>query len=103
MQTTNHRDRDWAAPRVLRLAPEDNVAVAVITIDAGETVLLEGQPVTAAQRIPAGHKLAITAISAGEKVVKYGLPIGSATCAIGAGCHVHTHNLKSDYLPERKA
>ena len=103
MQTSNRQDQDRAAPRLLRLAPEDNVAVAVVAIAAGETVVLEGRPVTAAQHIPAGHKLAVAAIAAGQKVVKYGLPIGSATCAIDAGCHVHTHNLKSDHLPEGEA
>ena len=36
-------------------------------------------------------------IGAGEKVLKYGAPIGSATCAIAAGEHVHLTNLKSDY------
>jgi hypothetical protein len=32
-------------------------------------------------------------------VVKYGAPIGSATRDIGPGEYVHTHNVKSDYLP----
>jgi hypothetical protein len=31
-------------------------------------------------------------------VLKYGLPIGSATRAIAAGEHVHVQNLKSDYV-----
>jgi hypothetical protein len=35
----------------------------------------------------------------GAKIIKYGVPIGSATCEIAAGDHVHTHNLRSDYLP----
>jgi hypothetical protein len=32
-------------------------------------------------------------------VIKYGAPIGSATRDIAPGEYVHTHNLKSDYLP----
>jgi len=32
-------------------------------------------------------------MSAGEAVVKYGLPIGKATQPIGVGDHVHSHNL----------
>ena len=50
-------------------------------------------------RLPLGHKVATRAIAAGEKVVKYGAPIGSAMRAIAQGEHVHTHNLRSDYLP----
>ena len=38
-------------------------------------------------------------IAAGEKVLKYGAPIGSATRDIGQGEHVHLHNMRSDYLP----
>jgi altronate dehydratase len=86
-------------PRLLRLAPEDNCAAATTTIPAGETVLIDGQPVRMAQTIPTGHKVAIAPIAAGEKVKKYGAPIGSATCAVQPGEYVHTHNVKSDYLP----
>ncbi len=46
-----------------------------------------------------GHKVAVAAIAPGEKVYKYGCPIGSATCPIEVGRHVHVHNLKSDYFP----
>ena len=45
--------------------------------------------------IPAGHKIALTDIQAGEKIIKYGNPIGRATCAIRAGEWVHSHNLKT--------
>jgi hypothetical protein len=41
-------------------------------------------------------------ISAGEKIFKYGAPIGSATRDICAGSTVHVHNMKSDYLPTYK-
>ena len=39
-----------------------------------------------------GHKYARRPIAAGENVIKYGMPIGHATCPIAAGEHVHTHN-----------
>ncbi len=38
-------------------------------------------------------------IAPGEKIIKYGVPIGSAVLRISVGEHVHTHNIKSDYLP----
>jgi altronate dehydratase small subunit len=86
-------------PRLVRLAPEDNVCVAATTIEPGETLQIGGLPVTVSDRIPTGHKLAAVPIAAGEKVMKYGAPIGSATRPIAPGQHVHTHNVKSDYLP----
>ena len=86
-------------PRLLLLSPGDTVYVLRGQIEAGETVLVEGQAVTVPQRLGLGHKIARVAVAAGGKVVKYGAPIGSATRAIAVGDHVHLHNLKSDYTP----
>lgn len=43
-----------------------------------------------------GHKYAIRDIRALENVIKYGSPIGHATCDIAKGEHVHSHNLKTN-------
>ena len=43
-----------------------------------------------------GHKYALCAIRAGENVVKYGMPIGHATCDIAPGEHVHVHNVATN-------
>ncbi len=69
------------------------------TIEAGRSITVEGKTIAVADQIPTGHKLALVSIAGGGKVVKYGAPIGSATCDIHPGQYVHTHNLKSDYLP----
>ena len=51
--------------------------------------------VTACERIPAGHKVAVRAIGQGEEIRRYGQIIGFATQPIAPGQHVHTHNLVS--------
>ena len=43
-----------------------------------------------------GHKYALRDIAAGENVIKYGMPIGHATCAISKGEHVHVHNVATN-------
>ena len=43
-----------------------------------------------------GHKYARVDIQKGENVIKYGNPIGHATCDIKAGEHVHTHNVATN-------
>lgn len=48
--------------------------------------------------IPAGHKVAIADIPQGADVVKYGFPIGHATCNISKGEHVHSHNLSTNLV-----
>jgi hypothetical protein len=84
---------------LLRLAETDPIAVAVRDIEAGETVTVGGAAITVAARVPLGYKVALRPISAGEKVEKYRVPIGSATADIAPGETVHTHNLRSDYIP----
>ena len=43
-----------------------------------------------------GHKYALCNIACGDDVIKYGFPIGHATCDIAVGEHVHTHNVKTN-------
>jgi hypothetical protein len=86
-------------PRILVLAPEDNIAVACTDLPAGAEVELDGAKFRLQDAVPTGHKFARRAIAAGDKVLKYGAPIGSARVAIAQGAYVHTHNLKSDYIP----
>jgi altronate hydrolase len=73
----------------------DNVATALEPINAGQTVEAGAARVTAIDSIPRGHKIALRDIAAGATVVKYGSPIGTASSAIAAGAHVHTHNVAS--------
>jgi altronate dehydratase small subunit len=80
---------------VLVISERDNVATALEPIDAGREVRAGTATVVAVEAIPRGHKLAVRAIRAGEPVVKYGSPIGTASADIAAGAHVHTHNVAS--------
>ena len=80
----------------IRIHSSDNVAVALKTVPAGTPVDLDGYAVTAAEEIPAGHKIALTDIPEGVNIIKYGFPIGHAKADIKAGEHVHTHNVKSN-------
>ncbi|WP_122072416.1 UxaA family hydrolase [Pseudophaeobacter sp. EL27] len=92
--------------RILTLHPHDNIAVALADIAAGEVDVATG--VTLLQPIKQGHKIAISAISAGQNVLRYGQTIGQATADIAAGEHVHIQNLgmgehSRDYAHARDA
>ena len=80
---------------IIRLHPKDNVGVVTRAVDAGER--LNGAGVSAQEAVAAGHKLAIEPIRSGEVVFKLGVAIGVAKQDIGAGAHVHLHNLE---MPE---
>jgi altronate dehydratase small subunit len=90
---------DRTALAVIVLLPGDNVGIAGRQIETGEGMVVAGSPLKALETIPLAHKIALRAIAAGDKVVRCGVPIGSATRAIAAGEHVHTQNLVSDYMP----
>ncbi len=75
------------------VSADDDVAVAVRDIEAGERLEVAGRTVQATERIPRGHKIALRDVPAGESVRKFGWPIGRATQSIGAGSLVHTENL----------
>jgi len=86
-----------SAPLLLVLHPGDNVAVARVALPAGSApALADGTSLVALQAIPAGHKIALRPVAAGERVLKYGQVIGMATVPIAAGDHVHVHNLDMD-------
>jgi len=89
---------DDTDPRLLVLAPGDNIAVARLEIAAGTVLQVAGKSVTLQRAMGFGHKIALREIAAGERIVKYGAPIGSATEAIPLGGYVHSHNLASDYM-----
>lgn len=77
----------------VRIDPSDNVATLLADAAAGEAVVADATPVTAAMAIPRGHKIALVAIAPGDAVIKYGFPIGRATASIAAGEHVHSDNV----------
>ncbi len=88
-----------APPNLVVLATGDNVGIALRDIDAREAArTAEGYEVMAVESIPLGHKLALRAIAAGETIVRFGVPVGIATAAIGPGHLVHIHNVRSQYL-----
>ncbi|MFC3722413.1 UxaA family hydrolase [Neoaquamicrobium sediminum] len=75
--------------RALRLTDADNIVVAIEPFSAGDTIV----GVTASQRVPRGHKMAVEAIPRDAAVIKYGQVIGFAKEDIAPGSWVHEHNV----------
>lgn len=78
--------------RLLVINPLDNVAVALENLRAGYTE----NGVTLLDDVPFGHKVLLCNLRAGDKVIKYGYPIGHITADTPMGSYVHEHNLKTD-------
>ncbi len=85
-------------PDFVKIHPADNVAVALKNIPAGT----EFEGIAAAEEIPQGHKMALTALAAGDQVVKYGFSIGHAIRKVMPGQWVHTHNMETNLSGEER-
>jgi len=82
---------------ILRLHSEDNVAVALSTLELGSCVDQETAVYTQ-RTVPKGHKVALKDILQGQPIRKYNQIIGFANCLITAGSHVHVHNCEMGEL-----
>ncbi len=96
---------------LLQIHENDNVAVTLAPVAAGEELAINGQSLQVAVAVDKGHKIALGHIATGQKIIKYGFPIGIAAADIQAGDWVHTHNLTTglgeildyEYKPELTA
>ena len=84
-----------ARPDAVRIHADDNVAVAIRPLSAGEEVEVTGARVVLRDDVPAGHKFALGHLDQGEPIVKYGFPIGALTQVAEPGSWIHSHNLRT--------
>lgn len=91
----------------LLMDEKDNVVTCVMEVSAGELVVYrrgeETCTLTAAERIPCCHKIALTDLGKGEEVIKYGELIGKTTETVKKGHWVSHNNIYSvprDYESE---
>ena len=91
------------APQAFRIDAADNVATLLSDTDQDAMVAVQGDggllAVQAKQEIRSGHKIALREVSPGERVIKYGAPIGEASRTIAIGEWVHLHNCRSLFDP----
>ncbi len=82
----------------IHLHPTDNVAVARVPLASGIELRIDGVALKVLEAVPAGHKVALSAIQPGEIVRRYGQVIGRAKRSIQPGQHIHTQNLAYEEL-----
>lgn len=86
----------------LKIMPCDSVATVLADVRSGNVITVKDKSgntsqITALADIPFGHKIAVSELSIGDEVIKYGESLGIATQAVIIGDYVHTHNLASQY------
>jgi hypothetical protein len=79
----------------IKITEQDNVVIAATDIKKETPVVVSGAALFKAREdIKAGHKIALTTIGKGERVIRYGEPILVTQNMVQAGEWVHIHNAK---------
>jgi (2R)-sulfolactate sulfo-lyase subunit alpha len=91
-----------SVPHLLVHERADNVGVVVVEgLTAGTDMLCvvthdnSDFRMTVSMDVPIGHKVALTDLTVGDTVIKYGQDIGRIVAPVKRGEHVHVHNLKT--------
>lgn len=87
------------AGEFILLHENDSILVCTTTAFAGSTITINGNEYVVSSDILLGHKIARICLSVGDPVLRYGVKIGSMIASARPGDHIHSHNLKSDYIP----
>ncbi len=83
-----------------RIDARDNVATMLATVEGGPVAVRNSADIVSvdlSEAIELGHKVALVDIAAGEEIIKFGVPIGKASCAVPKGTWVHLHNCTSSF------
>ena len=95
-------EKDVSIPQLLVHDKADNVGVVVVEgLTAGTEMLCvvtednSDFKLMAKDDVPIGHKVALSDLSEGDTVIKYGEDIGKMVGPAQKGGHVHVQNLKT--------
>jgi altronate hydrolase len=87
------------AEKILKLAANDNVLIALGNLQRGETVSFQAQTYTLESDVPAKHKFATEDIAVGASVKMYGVIVGRAVEPIRRGAILTTKNIRHQAAP----
>ncbi|MGA2811735.1 MAG: altronate dehydratase family protein [Candidatus Acidiferrum sp.] len=85
--------------KVLKLAVNDNVLIALGNLERGETISFEAETYTLASQVPAKHKFAAEDLAVGARIKMYGVVVGQAVEAICRGALLTTKNIRHQAAP----
>lgn len=80
--------------KILKVNPEDNVIVALMDLNAGETVNLKENSYQILKHTKAKHKFAAVDLAVDDKIYMYGVIVGKAKLPIKKGEVITTENVK---------
>ncbi|GGD23668.1 UxaA family hydrolase [Flavobacterium orientale] len=80
--------------KLIKVHPSDNIIVALVDIEQGETIAFEEKEIITATAVKAKHKIAEVDFAIGDSIYMYGVLIGKASQPIQKGEVITTSNVK---------
>ncbi len=80
--------------KLIKVNPTDNVAVALVNLKAGDVVPFEGEEINILSDTKSKHKIALETFESGDRIIMYGVLVGSASSTIKKGDVLTTENVK---------
>jgi len=82
--------------KLIKVQPQDNVAVALVDLYTGDAVDFEGESIKILSDSKAKHKIALVDLAAGDSIYMYGVLVGKALSPIAKGGLLTTENVKHE-------
>jgi altronate hydrolase len=82
--------------KLIKVNPSDNVAVALVNLIAGEIISFEGESIKIESDVKMKHKIAMTPLNIGDRIIMYGVLVGKASARIEKGGLLSTLNVKHE-------
>lgn len=80
--------------KLIKVHASDNVAVALVNLKAGDVASFEDQEINILSDTKSKHKIALDKFESGDRIIMYGVLVGSAAGAIEKGDVLTTENVK---------
>jgi altronate hydrolase len=80
--------------KLLKVHPSDNVAVALLNLVAGDIINFNEEDITVLSDVKEKHKIALDTFNVGDRIIMYGVLVGTTQCDVARGSLVTTANLK---------
>jgi altronate hydrolase len=80
--------------KIMKVNASDNVAVALVNLKAGDVISFENQNIKIISDTKSKHKIALDKFEAGDRIIMYGVLVGSANGVIEKGDVLTIENVK---------
>lgn len=80
--------------KLIKVNASDNVAVALVNLKAGDIVSFEGKKINILSDTRSKHKIALKKFGSGDRIIMYGVLVGTANGPIDQGDVLTTENVK---------